>query len=100
MDAISFIKSKLDGKPYTDIGDNIRLVMPSYDSIAHAEPELYKWITLYAAFEKSKLIEIPTAGVEYEDEETIVVNQEYFDSEEFFISDNNNITNCLYYDWR
>ena len=54
----------------------------------------------YAAFRKSEIVEIPTVGVKYEDEDTIIVNEEYFNSAEFWLSENKELCDCLYINWR
>lgn len=100
MEAISFIDNKLEGIPFTEVGKAITYLYPTYDSFAHAELELFNCITLYAAFRKSEIVEIPTVGVEYEDEDTIIVNEEYFNSAEFWLSENKELRDCLYINWR
>lgn len=100
MEVISFIDNKLEVIPFTEEGKLIACLYPTYDSFAHADPELFNYITLYAAFRKSEIVEIPTVGVEYEDEDTIIVNEEYFNSAEFWLSENKELCDCLYINWR
>lgn len=82
-EAMDYIDNTIEGVSWSNAAKALDCVLQdsdrnNYHTLISASPELFDYIRLYAAYRKDDVIEMPTQGIVYEDDETIIVDNDCF----------------------
>ena len=82
-EAMDYINNTIEGVSWSDAAKALDYILQdsdenNYYTLMAADSGLFDYIHLYAAYRKEDVIDMPTQGIIYEDNETIIVDNDCF----------------------